>query len=246
MLCRFACVECGKDVYREIDDDAVEYMSEVYAPYIKCPECVMRSERELAEAREAERRRREELEAAERIERGMVDSGLSKYELAYDPDDPRGNRELFSWVSAHREGCLWVAGRTGLCKSRILQYWGRQALRTRSVQYWPTMDLLAFLSENAKNITRLLEQIYRVDLLILDDLGTECVTEARMKYLFNIIDRRVTGFEQKRRGLIGRKLGWQLWISTNDSGRGLMKSMGEYGEPCIRRLQENCNVWEKW
>ena len=37
MLCRFACVECGKDVYREIDEDAVEYMSEVYAPYIKCP-----------------------------------------------------------------------------------------------------------------------------------------------------------------------------------------------------------------
>lgn len=246
MLCKFACVACGKEVFREIEEDAVDYMYDVYARILKCPACMEAADREAAERKERERRRMEAAANAELAERRLKASGLLKYELVYDPRDRRGNPELFSFVSTHRESSLWIAGRTGLCKSRILQYWGREHVKTRSVQYWPTMDLLSYLSENSKNITRVLEEIYRVDLLILDDLGTECVTEARMKYLFNIIDRRMTGFEQKRRGMIGRRLGWQLWISTNDNGRGLMRNMGSYAEPCIRRLQENCEVWERF
>lgn len=246
MLCKFACVACGRDVFREIEEDAVDYMYDVYARILKCPACMVAADREAAERKERERRRREAAANAELAERRLKASGLLKYELVYDPGDRRANPELFSFVSMHRDSSLWIAGRTGLCKSRILQYWGREAVKTRSVQYWPTMDLLAYLSENSKNITRILEEIYRVELLILDDLGTECVTEARMKYLFNIIDRRMTGLEQKRRGMIGRRFGGQLWISTNDNGRGLMRNMGSYAEPCIRRLQENCEVWERF
>ena len=183
MLCKFACVSCGREVFREIEDDAVDYMYDVYASYIKCSPCMEAADREWGERQEAERRRREAAANAELAERRLKASGLLKYELVYDPGDKRGNPELFSYVSMHRDSSLWIAGRTGLCKSRILQYWGREAVKTRSVQYWPTMDLLAYLSENSKNITRILEEIYRVELLILDD-GFQYL---RLKAHINII-----------------------------------------------------------
>ena len=67
-----------------------------------------------------------------------------------------------------------------------------------------------------------------------------------MKYLFNILDRRYSGLDQYLRGFTGRILGWQVWISTNDNGSGLMNAMGADGAPVIRRLQEMCEAWERW
>ena len=80
MLCKFACVSCGREVFREIEDDAVDYMYDVYASYIKCSPCMEAADREWGERQEAERRRREAAANAELAERRLKASGLLKYE----------------------------------------------------------------------------------------------------------------------------------------------------------------------
>ena len=244
----FTCSRCGAKFMEYISCDLAgdDDLMKVRREYAVCRSC-QKAEAERLEAKkleEAHARKMEELEAG--YDKRLKESNLDVYALDYTVGDPRGNADLFRFVEMNQHECLWIAGKTGLCKSRILQYWGRRMLKHTNVQYWPSMDLLSMLSDHAKDIERYLRPIYETELLIIDDLGAECVTEARMKYLFNIIDRRVTGWEQKKRGMIGRRFGCQLWITTNDNGSKLYQNMREYAGPCIRRLQEICKVWEKF
>lgn len=242
------CCRCGEKFIEYCEQVLVNdpEMLEISKQYAYCPMCKTKMKEEAEAEKQKQKEARKAAELEENYQARWKKSGLDRYHLDYDTDNRNANPELFRFVEYHRNSCLWIAGKTALCKTRILQHFGRLALKDRSVQYWPTMDLLCALSENAKNISRWMNSIYAVDLLILDDLGAETVTEARMKYLFNIIDRRMTGYEQYRRGMIGRTLGWQLWVSTNDNGSALYRNMGAYAEPCIRRLQENCDIWEKF
>ena len=241
------CYDCKQAFLLEMEE--ADYHSDLrntLLRYATCPACERRRMREYEEQEHRKQEARRRAECAAKYAEWSQASRLDIYALGYDPADSRANPELFRWVANHKHECLWIAGKTGLCKSRILQYYARQALYYQSVQYWCTMDLLNHLAENAKNIDKLLWQIYRTDLLILDDLGKENVSPAKMKYLFNILDRRYSGLDQYRRGFTGRILGWQVWISTNDNGSGLMNAMGADGAPVIRRLQEMCEVWDRW
>lgn len=254
------CRKCGRSFQYLMARDVyfIPSLREAELQYALCPECSHQQREE--EARRAVELRIQEQEQALAADysRRYRESNLAEYALDYDPNHPHANPELDRWISENRYRSLWIAGRTGLCKSRLLQKYAREMLKTRSVQYWASFDLLAMLSSRSKEIEPLMRRLYSVDLLIIDDLGKEIMTPAKSKYLFNLIDRRRIGFEIARRRQNDddpefrflsreRRTGAQLWVSTNDNGSGLLSGFSPQDGPAVlRRLSEMCKLYEKF
>lgn len=224
-----------------------------------CGQCRERNEREQREIEQKQELEARKAELALSYSRRYAASNLDKYRMSYDPQHPGANPELFEFVGANIDYTLWLAGHTGLCKTRILHHFAVEAMKTRSVVYWPCNDLMNYLSTNSKIIHHIIQQILQAELLIIDDVGKETVTEAKLKYLFHIVDRRYNAWDQLKKLNSGKlnplwlprrkegRLGAQLWLSTNDDGSEVKRNMGPLdGPPFIRRLQEMSEVWEKF
>lgn len=74
-------------------------------------------------------------------------------------------------------------------------------------------------------------ELFDVDLLIIDDLGTENVTEARLSELFNIINTRIIN---------GKKKGIRTVISTN---KDLKELITYYDQRIVSRILGNFDVY---
>ena len=81
-----------------------------------------------------------------------------------------------------------------------------------------------------KNSTNIYNNILDVDLLIIDDLGTECINNMKFTELFNIINTRLLNQNNKSTKTI---------ISTNLSIQNLFNS---YDERIVSRLIGNYNI----
>lgn len=224
-----------------------------------CPECLARIKQDDRQHELQMDRAERQVELDKSFGRRLSDSNLERYRMSYDPGHEGANPELFEFGMANIDRSLWIAGVTGLCKTRIAHHLGMELLKTRTVLYWPSADLMNFLSSNATKIDALVQAIYSVDCLILDDVGKETVSDSKMKTLFNLVDRRYNAWDQLRLLNSGklnplwlprrkeRSLGAQLIITTQDDGSGILRNMDEKDGPAfIRRLQEMCAVWERF
>lgn len=223
-----------------------------------CPECLARIKQDDRQHELQMDRAERQVELDKSFGRRLSDSNLERYRMSYDPLHEGANPELFEFVRANIDRSIWAAGHTGLCKTRIIQHFAMEALKTRTVLYWPCCDLMNYLSTHSLKIDTIMQAILTVDLLILDDVGKETATMAKMKYLFNIVDRRYNAWDQLKRINNGslnplwirrkeRSLGAQIWFTTQDDGSGVNENMGPVDGPAfIRRLQEMSAVWEKF
>ena len=95
------------------------------------------------------------------------------------------------WVR-YRQHCI-ITGPTGLGKSYLGCALGNRACRDGyRVRYWSTTKLLRELSTASADgsLARLLKQLARTDLLILDDWGLEQIKEAHGQLLLEIVEDR--------------------------------------------------------
>lgn len=252
------CVKCG----RLYDDEAVSWMNErilekYKADFACCPEhraeAARQSKREAEAAEEIALKRKLNEQMSERIK----DSQLETYELEYDPASPLANRALMSWMMSHIDTCVWLIGESGTCKTRVIQRAAYEAIKDRTVRYWPVADLAARLLETAKRPEATLWDTYGADLLILDDLGKETLTAARIAAIEAIVDHRYIGWDQARRkqggdeprfGLYagGNKLGGQLWITSQVEPEVIVERLSAVNQAdavaIVRRLSEMCIV----
>jgi len=99
------------------------------------------------------------------------------------------------WVCYHQH-CI-ITGPTGMGKSYLACALGNRACRDGyRVRYWSTTKLLRDLSTATADgsLARLLQQLARTDLLILDDWGLELLKDAHARLLLEIVeDRQGTG-----------------------------------------------------
>lgn len=260
VLVDLMCCKCG-NVYgfkAGVDEWNNALLRQALINMACCSACAARIDREAAE-RDKKREiaaRMEELDKS--YTRRLADSNLERYRMSYDPQHPGANPELLGFVQQNIDRSLWLAGHTGLCKTRIVHRFAMEAMKTRTVLYWPCADLMNYLSTHSLKIDTIIKPIIFADLLIIDDVGKETATPAKMKYLFNIVDRRYNAWDQCRKINNGslnplwirrkeRSLGAQIWITTNDDGSAVNANMGPVDGPCfIRRLQEMCEVWERF
>jgi len=101
------------------------------------------------------------------------------------------NLATSEWVR-YRQHCI-ITGPTGLGKSYLGCALGNRACRDGyRVRYWSTTKLLRELSTASADgsLARLLKQLARTDLLILDDWGLEQIKEAHGQLLLEIVEDR--------------------------------------------------------
>ena len=253
------CPICGKtwssEVWSERQAASLESSPRV------CPGCTPIRDRENAEVDRALELEDAKKRALETASQRMEESQLNRYELGFDPQHPRANLKLARWMTAHRDHCVWVFGQTGLGKTRVLQNEARQAVLDRSVRYWPAYDLSVRLTETSKRPESQLLDIYMADLLVLDDLGIANMTEARLRALAAIVDRRYIGWDQVRRSqgaespTFGwssygsrRALGGQIWISSQVPPEELVRQLSAVSATdaaaIVRRLADMCVIHE--
>lgn len=258
-----SCSRCGRPFEHDVPDCFEEgsLALETIRARAICPACEPivdreREERERHQEIEEERARR-----LDNIKARLEESNLNRYGLAFDPEHPQANRALMSWMLRNIEHSVWIYGATGRGKTRVIQAAAQEAVKERSVRYWPTYDLAARLTETSKRPEAQLFDIYDADLLILDDLGVANMTAARLTALTAIVDRRYIGWDQTRRkqhadmpafnlfSLIRRRgLGGQLWITSQVPPDELIRELATIdandAAALVRRLADMCLVHE--
>ena len=252
------CRRCGHLVpvphwFGELPEDNAAFA----AARLLCDSCAAIPDPNAAERqREQERAERQRIldeKYRDRIEESQIDI----YALGFDPNHSEANRPLMKWLMQNINRCVWIVGESGKCKTRCIQAAAREACRSRHVRYWPALDLAARLTETAKHPEAQLRDIYFADLLILEDLGKEPLTAARLASLNAIIDRRYMGWDQVRRlqgtdhatfglGTGSGRLGGQIWITSQIGPEELAAKLAAVDSAdataIIRRLAEMCEL----
>ena len=154
---------------------------------------------------------------------------------------PRENIEIIKQISLNfinnfddlNEKNLLFTGNTGLGKTFLSSCIANEILKKqKTVLYQTAPFILDSIIDYrfGKNSTNIYNNILDVDLLIIDDLGTECINNMKFTELFNIINTRLLNQNNKATKTI---------ISTNLSIQNLFNS---YDERIVSRLIGNYNI----
>jgi DNA replication protein DnaC len=154
-------------------------------------------------------------------------------------DNGLGNNELLAWINAHVKESLYIPGVWGTCKTRAVCNAAYQnCVFHPQTRFYTSSDLIAeimgYYSEGVREVNEFKEMICSLDLLIMDDLGKEKITDRAGELLFDLIDSFYVG-----RG--------KLWITTNQTSREeLIEKLGaDRGMGIIRRIAEKCRQYNK-
>lgn len=234
MKVKFHCPLCDRDFEREApegwDAQPVEVQEDAMAvlpPF--CPECLDKFAAEAKADDETKRisRRAEMLKA----------SGVpAPYWDGYDPD--RGNNELKDWVKANATGSLLIQSRdSGKGKTWAVCHLATRIVRKygKTVRYFEAIRMFrefsALLGQDMGAADRMVHELKRVDLLIIDDLGKEKLTDRGGELGFEVIDARLIN-------------GKPLWLTSNCGSGEIEEHFGERGLYLARRLREMCRVYD--
>lgn len=208
-----------------------------------------------AKQREEEARKRQAADEARKAElRATYDerrklSKIDDYLLPFDYNHPKANRALWDWMKNHAPNqSVLLSGESGQGKSRVLSGFAEMALDSKTVVYRTAADLCdelgaAFMRKEAWGLG-FLEKLKMADLLVIDDLGKEAMSDSRVMRLWQLIDARYTASVQRLSGRRPR-YGWQIWISSNWHVEPLIERMGRINaEPIMRRLVDITEIWK--
>ena len=128
---------------------------------------------------------------------------------------------------------LLFTGNTGLGKTFISSCIANELIKKNKTVLYQTapvmLDTIIDYRFGKNTNSNILENILNVDLLIIDDLGTECVNNMKFTELFNIINTR----------LLNQKNITKTIISTNLSLQNLYNT---YDERIVSRIVGNYNI----
>lgn len=128
---------------------------------------------------------------------------------------------------------MLIEGPVGSGKSYLLgciaNYLIDREIETRYIVYSDLIEAIkaSFNSENRVSTEEILRDLQDVPVLLIDDLGTEYVTEFTSSILYQIIDKR---YREER----------PFIVTTNFSPNELSRRMGLMGERIFQRMVETC------
>jgi len=171
--------------------------------------------------------------AAERLKASGIPS-----EFADSYDAALGNTALLGFCKSNAAKSLWLQSvKSGCCKTRTLAFLAAKLVKVKAIdaRFYKASDLCreysALLGQSVMDAHSLIHKLAAVRLLVLDDLGTEKLTERGVEAVFEILDKRLEA-----------KL--PTWISSNLSGAELEAKMGERGAYLRRRLVEGFMAYD--
>ena len=126
---------------------------------------------------------------------------------------------------------LLFTGNTGLGKTFLSSCIANELIKQRKTVLYQTapvmLDTIIDYRFGKSNNSNILESILNVDLLIIDDLGTECVNNMKFTELFNIINTRLLNQKNITKTIISTNLSLQNLYNTYDE-RIVSRIIGDY------------------
>lgn len=162
----------------------------------------------------------------------IVKSGIPKAFLDYDPE--KGNAVILAWLRKNRNRSVYIADAYGSGKTRAVCHAGLAlAKRGVGVMYCSSTDLARRVARQWRDekSSDPVAEAQDCELLILDDLGKEKLTERAAETIFSVVDARYRDAKQ-------------LWITSNHSINGVSARMDDIGVAIARRLREMCVEWD--
>lgn len=175
-----------------------------------------------------EKRDREALNAR------MLASGIDQSYREYDREkDPKN---LNDWLIARASKSACIRGKYQIGKTHMAAHVGLKlvALGKKVIMIrcgdW-CRQVAAMMGRDMDEAEAMIARAKRADLLILDDLGKERLTDRGGEVLFSVIDHRE----------VARKA---TWITTNLNGDELAKKLGDdRGPAIIARIRRAYDLW---
>lgn len=111
---------------------------------------------------------------------------------------------------------LWVRGSMGTGKTMALGLAGKKIIQERliRVRYVNVVSMFRSMTADISRSDEVFNPYLYCDLLMLDDVGKEYLTDWKLETLYYLVDRR---YEEQR----------PFWIATNITGEALAERAGE-------------------
>lgn len=205
------CYDCGGQF------NTVRWSAFPDAGQVRCDECLAI----FVTRRDAWRDR-------ERINEMLNKSGILPKFTAYDHS--RDVRGYLDWIMARLGKNIILIGNNDTGKTHCLMHAAWKVAQTgKSVMTGRTTEIFrgiaGLLGKDVHGANQIIERTKRLDLLVMDDLGKETLTDRSLELLFEIMDAR-----------IGHRR--PTWISTNHNGAELQVRLGDnYGSAVIARIR---------
>lgn len=228
MIYNSKCPECYKAmsfIFHESDDIQLDNLLLSIQKDTLCESCGGKKELDYATKIQEDERIKSNFKKRQELKNSGISANYHHW------DEKKGNTELMNFILNNKSESLFIHGDYGINKSRCVSAVGVQEIENgKTVRYYRTIDLLDTFSllyfENLRSVEKLKQELYNIDLLILDDFGKEKLTNRTSSVLYAIIDYR---YMHNR----------PIWITTNLSGSQLEHKLGEdYGQAIRRRLKE--------
>lgn len=214
------CVQCGADFTRETTTLSRKYN-------LSCGPC--------SDKEEAARAERERLHTIELLKQGRIDNWRKRCPAIFQETTP----EKLPDQRAFQESMRWQYGTKGLVlhgpsgsgKSRIAWLILKREYDTE--RKFRVLDSMAGLqyaskySDSAVAVEEWMDDLIATDLLFMDDIFKNKLTDSFEGVIFTLIDQRI----QQMRPII---------LTSNDTGDSLASRMTQdRAEPLIRRIREH-------
>ena len=171
---------------------------------------------------------------------------LSYYSTEVNPEkyqasiSPRENIELIENIcknfikdfNSSEEKNLLFTGKTGLGKTFLSSCIANELLKQGKTVLYQTasvmLDTIIAYRFNKPNVSKdIYDNLLDVDLLIIDDLGTEGVNEMKLVELFNVLNARLLNNNKETKTIISTNLSLQTLFSKYDE-RIISRIVGNY------------------
>lgn len=143
-----------------------------------------------------------------------------------------GSNKILDFIRARREKSVWLAGGNGIGKTHAIMYAAFRTITKTPLrcEVWHCHAVLRQImtyrsSDDKQAAASLISRLCECDILVLDDLGKEKLSESKAEALYEIVDTRDR--EERR-----------IWITTNHTPKQLHDRLGDnYGSAILKRLE---------
>lgn len=166
-------------------------------------------------------------------------SGISKAYNFWNDDtaQDKGSDKLLEWLKERQEQSVWIGGTNGIGKTHAVMYMALSMIKYKAISvkavrcsYWLRQQSTLRTGDwrDRAKADAEFKRAAQVQLLILDDIGKEKVTETKAELLYDLVDIRERD-----------KL--RIWVTTNQGGKLLRSRLNaggahDHGDAILSRL----------
>jgi hypothetical protein len=144
--------------------------------------------------------------------------------------DELGTERIISWMKENRKNSFYICGTNGRGKTHTVAACAYAVIKEnfKTVYYMPVSRWLNDMMDakmQGKSIVADIQNVSTIDLLVIDDIGKEKLSESKLELIYNIIDIR-------------ERQGKQTWFTSNFDIDQLAERLdANYGPAIVERIR---------